>query len=208
MQKQDIFIQKFKEIENLIPKLPNTPIDANFKWYEDNTLDNEKKQKLYICRVLRNYIQHNKDYLDFVSVSDDMLKFLDEINNEIKSKLTQAKDEMIPLKKMIYCKKQDKALEVLTLMLKKNLEYIPILDENNIVIGLISIYDLTNFVLENKTKNLSTFTKIKKILYKCNKLDTLMEEIINLKKNDENLKYIFITEQGTTKSKVLGYFKF
>lgn len=202
MTKQDSFIELFKEIENVVKKLPNAPEDANFKWFEDITIDNEKKQKLYVCRVLRNYIQHHKDYISFVEISDDMLKFMKEVLLEITSQLNKVEDEMISINKIDSCTLKDKGIDVLKLMTKKKLEYIPLI-ENNLFIGLISIYDLTNFVLENKNKNLSNFTKFKKNSYKFVKPSLLMEDVINIKK-DINIKYIFVTENGTMKTKILG----
>lgn len=202
MTKQNYFIELFKEIENIVCKLPNAPEDANFKWYEDMILDNEKKQKLYVCRILRNYIQHHKDCVSFIEISDDMLKFMQEILIEITSQLNKAEDEMIKLNKIIYCTFKDKGLDILKLMTKKKIEYIPLI-EDNILVGIISIYDLTDFVLENKTKNLSNFTKFKKNSIKFIKPICLMEEVLEIKK-DTNIKFVLVTENGTSKTKILG----
>lgn len=58
----ELFLNKFKSIELLIPKLPEAPIDANMKWLEDNVIENlEDKNKLYLCRVTRNYNPFKKN---------------------------------------------------------------------------------------------------------------------------------------------------
>ena len=201
MNKYDIFISKFKEIENLIPKLPNATSDSNFKWYEDNIIDMEKKNKLYLCRIIRNYIQHNKDYEKFIAISDDMLKFMENIFQEINSQLSNAETIMIKLSKIDKCSLKDKGLDVLNLMIKKKIEYIPLI-ENDFFVGMVSIYDLTEFVLNNKSKNLSNFSKFKKNNYKFIKPNILVEDVLKLKEN--NTKFVFITENGTSKAKVLG----
>lgn len=201
MNKYDIFISKFKEIENLIPKLPNATSDSNFKWYEDNIIDIEKKNKLYLCRIIRNYIQHNKDYEKFIKISDDMIKFMENIFQEINNQLSNAETIMIKLNKIDKCSLKDKGLDVLNLMIKKKLEYIPLI-ENDFFVGIVSIYDLTEFVLDNKSKNLSSFSKFKKNNYKFVKPNILVEDVLKLK--EDNIKFVFVTENGTSKTKILG----
>lgn len=201
INKYEIFISKFKEIENLIKKLPNATSDSNFKWYEDSILDMEKKNKLYICRIIRNYIQHNKDYENFIEISDEMIKFMENILKEINGKISKAEDIMIQLNKINKCCIKDNCLDILKLMIKKKIEYIPLI-ENDLFIGIISIYDLTEFVLNNKSKNLSNFTKFKKNNYKFVKPNILTEDVLKLKQN--NIQFIFVTENGTSKTKILG----
>ena len=46
IDKYSLFITKFKEIEILLPKIKNAPLDANMKWLEDNTSDLNIKNKL------------------------------------------------------------------------------------------------------------------------------------------------------------------
>lgn len=203
--KYDIFISNFKEIESLITKLPNTPIDANFKWLEDNTLSSEKKNKMYICRILRNYIQHQKDFNTFLEISDNMLKFLEELKKELISQIEKAEDNMIKLDKMEKCFNTSKTKDILKIMSKKKLEYIPFL-KDDILIGTISIYDLLNFSLdinEKENKTLSSFSKFKKNNYKFVKPDILMEEILKIKEKN-NVNFIFVTERGTSKTKIIG----
>jgi predicted transcriptional regulator len=190
----------FKEIETNISKLQNAPLDANFKWYEDNTLDAEKKNKLYTIRVLRNYISHNSDSDEFIAISDAMYSFMKGVLNEIISEILSAKD--IATNKYVKCTSKDKAIDVLKLMTKKKLEYIPLID-NDVFVGVVSIYDLIDFVMENKTKNLSSFSKFKKNAVKFVKPTLLVEDIQGFIK-DENILFIFMTNSGTSKDSILG----
>ena len=176
------------------------------KWLEDNTNDLNIKNKLYYIRITRNYIQHNNDYKDFIIITDGMLKFLDEILLYVKNQITQAKDEMLSLNKITKATNKDKASDILNIMIKKKLDLIPI-NEDNIYFGMINIYELIAFVLENKNKTIKHYTKTKqKSGYKLVKCDILMEEIEKIK--DENTKYIFCTDTGNSKGKILGIFIF
>lgn len=201
MDKYDSFINKFKEIEGIVTKIPNAPSSANIKWYEDSIDDAEKRNKLYYCRIVRNYIQHNNDYKEFITITDGMINFLNEISVEISSKIYQAKDEMIPLSKINKATTKDKAIDTLKLMTKKKISLCPII-EDDIYVGMINIYELTDFVLENKTKTLKDYTKIKqKTGYKLIKESLPMEEVLNLKRDNS---YIFCTDTGTSKGKIIG----
>lgn len=83
------FISAYKQLENTLRLRDMKVID-----YE-NTLPEEDKKKLQLCRITRNYIQHEYDYKDFCSMSNGMIEFLEEKNNEILQ-------EMNIMKKHIY----------------------------------------------------------------------------------------------------------
>ena len=71
-KKHDEFIAAFKRIEQNIKKLPNVTPDANFKWLEDQMNDQTLITKMRMCRLLRNYIQHEPDYESFITINDGM----------------------------------------------------------------------------------------------------------------------------------------
>ena len=69
MNTTENFLQSYSELETLLKKsskLPDTVLD-----YE-STLDAEKTEKLKLCRQIRNYCRHHKDYKSFISVSEDI----------------------------------------------------------------------------------------------------------------------------------------
>lgn len=78
------FLEKFKECEQLIRQTYGD--DKNFKWFEDKMKDNgedQMSQKMYVCRVLRNYMSHNPDGGFFIDISDAMADFLDDVKTKI-----------------------------------------------------------------------------------------------------------------------------
>jgi len=56
-------------------------------------------------------------------------------------------DLMTGIEKMYVAKKDDKPQDVMKLMLKKRIRHVPVMD-NGVIVGLISIGDLLNYLLE------------------------------------------------------------
>ena len=54
---------------------------------------------------------------------------------------------LMSLEKMYVAKKDDKPQDVMKLMLKKRIRHVPVMD-NGVIVGLISIGDLLNYLLE------------------------------------------------------------
>ena len=94
MNKHDLFIDEYNKVENLLSKLPNAPIDADMKWFENNCEDATIKNKLFYCRISRNYIQHNRDYLTFVGVTDGMISFMQDMYKYVYARLTVVVEKM------------------------------------------------------------------------------------------------------------------
>lgn len=133
----EAFLKKWAEIENDIKQLPDAPADANMKWYEDRIEDNEKKNKLYLCRVCRNYLSHNPDK-HFINVTSEMIEFLCDIQLEIRNQLDIIKVRMISKRKSLYVNLTDNILATIDLMKKKNISMVPVLNEKGAVLGIFS----------------------------------------------------------------------
>lgn len=206
MNKYDIFIEKFKEVESLILKLDDAPSISQVKWYEDNLEDSIEKNKLYYCRIVRNQIQHNSNYEKFISINDGMLEFLDELILEIKLKLTLTKDIMDSYRKMFKIQKEDKVLDVIKTMTKRKLEFAPIV-ENNTIICVVDIYNLVDFALSttSKIKTIEQYLKVAKPIktgFSFVKDTEIAEEAMKLFDKDVNVLYC--TDTGNSKGKLLG----
>lgn len=94
------FLEKFKECEQLIRQVYGD--DKNFKWFEDKMKDDgedQMSQKMYVCRVLRNYMSHNPDGGFFIDISAAMTEFLDNVKAKISGDIKTCKDEMSVVRK-------------------------------------------------------------------------------------------------------------
>jgi len=84
-----LFIDKFKRVEQAVKQLPAYNDGSPVKFLEDFLDGTSLQTKLRMCRNVRNYIQHEPDYADFIRVSQGMLDCLDEILASIESHYAQ-----------------------------------------------------------------------------------------------------------------------
>lgn len=97
MTKYELFISNFKRVEQNIKKMPGAPAEANFKWLEDNVSSQQIQTKMRMCRLIRNYVQHEPDYQAFIEISDGMLEFLRELNNSVCIHIDGLRSVMTPI---------------------------------------------------------------------------------------------------------------
>lgn len=143
------FLQIYKELEGLV--LQN--YDKTIFEYESE-LDQTSSKKLQICRILRNYIQHNEDGFDFVAVSPSMQKFLSGLCKLEKSKELKNKDMLVkPFSRKMM---SESALSAAKLLISKKLEFLPVLNEKKQLVGVITkenmirvayLYDLNDTLI-------------------------------------------------------------
>lgn len=96
----EAFLEKFRECEQLIRKVHGD--DKNFKWFEDKMRDEGSDaiaQKMYVCRVLRNYMSHTPDSGEFVEIPKGMLELLDMLKIRISEGAVTCKKVMISARK-------------------------------------------------------------------------------------------------------------
>ena len=214
--KYSIYISKYNNIETKLCKLNNAPADANIKWFEDSLEDVKIKNKLYLCRIIRNYIQHNTDYKEFITITDEMLKFLDSIDFMVSSKLNTAENIMVPLKKIKYGKIEDNIQDVVKIMSSKNFDFIPIIDNDYKLTGIFSVTSILTLISSEGLKKTSKFKDLDSKKYLGINKDTvkfigkevLVEDIykifFNSKNNKNQTKLIIVTSTGNSKGNVLG----
>lgn len=143
--KEELFLQKYKELENILLKIG---IDSVWS-FESNIEDPSIKNKMYCCRIMRNYMQHNLDYADFLSINDGMIKFLISMIEEQKCKIVRNKDIMIPLSKLKCAYKDSDIIQTISTME----EYVPVLDEKNHLLGLFTNKHIRQLFLNKLPKN-------------------------------------------------------
>lgn len=213
--KYTLYISKYNNIETKLCKLEDAPVDANMKWFEDTLEDIKLKNKLYLCRIIRNYIQHNSDYKDFICITDGMLNFLDSVDVIVNSKLNTSENIMIPLKKICFKRIEDNVLDCIAIMNSKNYDFIPIIDDNNKILGVFSTGSIVNLISSEGIKKSLKFKDLDKKYLNINKdiikfvnKDILVEEIIdifeNSKGNKNSVKLIIVTSNGNSKGDILG----
>lgn len=199
------FLYLYKNIEQNIPKMKNATIDSNVKWLEDKIIEPEKRNKLYICRIIRNYIQHNSDYKEFLTINDGMITFLKEIYIQVLSNQIQNKDIMLIGKQFIVCKVSDNIIDTLKKMDNKKQEYIPIFKDEKLI-GIFSNKVVRQMLIKYKNCE-KTFENIVDILkistdVKFVKTEDTIEKTIEFFKN--GCSCVFCTDNGKSTGKIEG----
>ena len=127
---------------------------ASVKHYEDSLVSDLPKQaQVRICRMIRNYIEHEN--ITFVEASDQMILFIEKELIELDENETPVRKKMIPVKSAI--RDTDLIVVAADFMLKKKAPLIPIFDKTDYAIGVISYADIVQCVAAGD------FTKARKV---------------------------------------------
>lgn len=146
----DKFIEIYKELERILP--------TQVRDYEE-TLSEDDKNRLRLCRMLRNYIQHQKDYESFVAITDGMISFVSEVVRKEKLKDGCAKDHMVSAAKFGIMPLSSTVLEVAEMLKKKKRDYTYLVDEKTNDVYHISKADISDAFADGLTKT----TKVSKL---------------------------------------------
>lgn len=196
------FLHIYKLIETEIPNMKAAPIDANVRWLEEQMDDNDKRTKLYTCRILRNYIQHHSDFQEFINISPGMITFLNGIYIEVKSENVKNTDIM---SKMLVADVKDPITDMIKKMDTRKQDYIPVI-KNEKIIGIFSDKVMRQMLVKNG-KCEKTFDKIEKLLkipqeVKFENSEDSIEKTLEKIKN--GVKIIICTDNGKSTGKILG----
>lgn len=156
MKMHDKFIESYKELESIVRNRYES-----VRVYED-TLPEDDSKKLQICRIVRNYIQHNADYETFISISNGMQSFLDDLIYKFHCENGLLKDHMLSVAKFgCLFNESDLVLDAASLLDKKNRQFCIILNKKGEISGL-----LTREIISTAfgCKILTASTKISKLV--------------------------------------------
>ena len=182
------YLDKYKKLEELLRQSQESP-DSIFE-LETNYNNSKEAEKLKLCRLVRNYLQHNTD--DFIEPSEEMIKFLDSEVNAIESKFLRVKDQYTRAKAI----SEDLTFkEAILLLNTKN--FLPVVSKDNLVIGTFNDTVIRKSIKNNKLNN-----KIK-----TNK--DLLDEVLPFVSMNDNIKDIqsgsyIVTLNGDKSEKYKG----
>ena len=155
MKMHDTFIETYKELEGLV----RDEYDS-VRNYEESLLDEDSK-KLQLCRLIRNYIQHNADYSTFIQISPAMQTFLDNLVYELRCRNGILKDAMLSVAKYgCLFTETDSVVDAAAILSKKKRDRGIVIDKKGEIIGLLSKSIISDLV---GAKAITSSTKISKI---------------------------------------------
>lgn len=175
----DKFLDAYKQLESELKYSDKTVLD-----YE-GTLQGAVAEKLKSCRIMRNYMAHND--LDFLTATNNQIKFLNEHINLIKKSAQLVKNAT---KKIPLTKETEQLKNVATTLKKYGI--VPVQTKNGIYL-VDSMTFVYNFA--NGNKKLAIPAKLPK--YKYISPNERLSEVVAPE------TYI-VTDDGTAKGKYIG----
>ena len=158
----NLFLDKYKELEGI---LRNSDAHQTILQYEETLLPDDM-ERLRICRQIRNYIQHHEDGLSFLTATNSMIAFIENLIKSENAKKECVKDRLYRLSPLLI---SDTLSDIIQKFSKTKRDWLPITDENGVFVNIIDAKNLITILAEYKTS-----TKLKKVLSE-NKLKNSIE---------------------------------
>lgn len=197
------FLTAYKELESEIRSAD--PNDSVFD-YENrlSQTDPQKAEKLKVCRINRNFIQHNPDGAKFVGqICDKWIDFL-----ESETKMLHSKSDLV--KKHIYraepITEKTTIKEAILLGANSKIDYIPVVNKG-VFLGVVP---LKTILLAYKKE--SSLSKKIMCLLSSSSIKKIMSDWEYAKPTDKYLDYVtkqkvIITDDGTEHGLYVGVLK-
>ena len=165
------FVDEYKNLESAIRMLNS---EASVFDYE-KTLDSQTQEKLKVCRILRNHVQHNVGGDEFVCVTEEQIHFLKSLTNAILIKFSSSADLTDKTKTV---KLSDTLLQASRKF--SDQDELPLLDKTKLI-GCISAQQVLKLI--SKTKELNS--KLEDII---KKLDEYQDNYIVIESETYNVE--------------------
>ena len=191
------FLNSYKKLEAEI-RIDN-PESSVFE-YENSLYDPERQEKIKVCRILRNYIQHHADGQRFIAVSDQMITFLEKEVFSIKAKTDLVKSH---ISKTAPITPKTSIRDAIAIISMSNVNNLAIVDKENHIVGAVN----ATLILKAYSKSKKSTSKI--IEYVSTKdTKSLLSRMVFAKIDDRYEPYSgcegFVTADGTAESNYVG----
>lgn len=221
MQNNEVFIEKYKQLENIIERKYSLQTGQSpFVYIERLSQFSKYRDKIQYCREVRNFLQHEPKINNSFAIyaSDEMINLLDELINIITNP-KRCKDVCIKINDIFYKGLNNSVSESMLQMSHGKYYHIPIL-ENQILKGVFSSNSLFEYIIKERKFSLDKNLKFIDIIDYIDIKGNTSERYYFMKYNDlaekakeifeENYKkanrvsIIFLTDNGKSNEKVKG----
>ena len=226
MNNNDLFLDYYMKLESSLREYYknndlgfSVVIKRIFDLKESNNKEKkERGMKLEVAKQLRNNLAHlikDKDGKDYFVVSDEMIEFLKNAINLVTESMS-AIGVCQPISKVLKCKKEDKVIDILSIMRDTKHSHIPVVDEGKVV-GIFNMQAIVDKILKNKEFKLNQNDEVKDFMTKIkecyafdfdfiprNKPFYEIERMFEKENNNKQLKMLFVTDNGLKSEKILG----
>ena len=174
------FLNEYKNLESAIRMLNS---EASVFDYE-KSLDSQTQEKLKVCRILRNHVQHNVGGDDFVCVTGEQIHFLKSLTSGILIKFSSSADLTDKTKTV---KLSDTLLQASRKFSEQG--ELPLLNKTKLV-GCISAQQVLNLISKTKELNTKLEDIIKKIDNYQGNYIVIESEIYNAELSEDKHNYV------------------
>lgn len=184
------FIQQYNDFEKIISASNAVQARTVLEFEESLTLkDAEANQKLKVCRIVRNYIQHND--VNFVEPSKEMIDFIANLSDYVRSLEMSANDV---LKKLTPLTLSDTITDAAKKLSRNKL--MPVVDKKKVCVGIVTDETIRAAVSKG-TRPSSKLSNIESLI----KSATIISKDIPVKNITENS---VVTKDGTKNGQYVG----
>lgn len=172
--------------------------DINVFWLENHAKDGSIQNKLRLCRMIRNYAQHNEDYKSFLAMQSDMILFINKVLKDLGC-IDKTAGQLC--KKVQALSEKSILSDCCTALINKKTDWLPVVDsKSNKCLGIVTNNHILSWISDGATLK----TKISSLLsVKNEKAMTLVQD--DVKYNSiPNADYIVIIKDDIYKGIIVN----
>ena len=217
------FINLFEELKLVCNKIAGSGKSTSFELSiasKKNFIVSRNKRFIEQIRDIRNLLQHpnhDKSYDAFL-VNENLVKDLSDLINSLKN-AKKAADISIPFKEIFHIKMNSKINDATDAMQKNNFTHLPILDEKNILQGVLSENSLFSYFCSDDLLDAGDDVLVEDLMQFCSmehrsevfkfiKPGTTLERVYNLFTGitgpNQRVGALFITASGKNGDPITG----
>lgn len=172
--------------------------DINVFWLENHAKDGSIQNKLRLCRMIRNYAQHNEDYKSFLAMQSDMILFINKVLKDLGC-IDKTAGQLC--KKVQALSEKSILSDCCTALINKKTDWRPVVDsKSNKCLGIVTNNHILSWISDGATLK----TKLSSLLsVKNEKAMTLVQD--DVKYNSiPNADYIVIIKDDIYKGIIIN----
>ena len=193
----DIDVQNLKKVSWLDADNSDDE-DINVFWLENHAKDGSIQNKLRLCRMIRNYAQHNEDYKSFLAMQSDMILFINKVLKDLGC-IDKTAGQLC--KKVQALSEKSILSDCCTALINKKIDWLPVVDsKSNKCLGIVTNNHILSWISDGATLK----TKISSLLsVKNEKAMTLVQD--DVKYNSiPNADYIIVIKDDIYKGIIVN----
>lgn len=147
------FLEQYKALEQLLRSIFGPEMSVlNY----ESKLSIPDADKLKVCRIIRNFLQHNPDASSFITPSKEMIAHLKNVASQAALELETAKDKtykLSPIKTTMTIRQASKIIN------KTERNWAPVVDEKGFLVGIITMERLFRVLCNGADVDIDTIEK-------------------------------------------------